>query len=68
MTQPMLWATLWVDSIDRREWPKRVKQALNLDGVAQINSDLRSGKVRVRYDPNRVTIFQLSAHLRSAGL
>jgi len=64
----LLWCTLWVDSIDRKDWPKRVKEALNLEGVIQVNTEPKNGKVRVRYDPNRITLFQLSAHLRATGL
>ena len=68
MAQPMLWTTLWVDSIDRKNWIQRVKEVLSMAGVDQIVADANSGQVRIRYDPDAVTFFQLSAHLRAAGL
>lgn len=67
-TQPMLWTTLYVDSIDRRDWLQRVRQALSLPGVDKIIPDPESGQVRVRYNPDVITVFQLHAHLRAAGL
>lgn len=68
MTQPLIWCTLWVDSIDRPNWQKRVAESLRLSGVDKIQTDDRSGQVRIRYNPQVVTLFQLSAHLRSSGL
>ena len=68
MTQQMLWTTLYVDSIDRRDWIGRVNRALSMPGVAKVISDERSGQVRVYYNPDSVTSFQLSAHLRASGL
>ncbi len=68
MAQSLQWTTLYVDSIDRREWPKRVDELFNLPGVDRVVSDQRSGQVRIRYNPEIVTMFQLSAHLRASGL
>ncbi len=68
MAQSLLWTTLYVDSIDRRDWLQRVRQALSLPGVDKIVPDPRSGQVRVRYNPDAITVFQLHAHLRAAGL
>ncbi len=68
MTQEKMWATLWVDSIDRADWRQRAREALSLNGVEQIQVDDNNGKVRIYYDPQNVTMFQLSAHLRAAGL
>lgn len=68
MTQNMLWTTLYVDSIDRPEWQKRVQQVFKLSGVDKIISDPRSGQIRIRYNPDVVTSFQLSSHLRASGL
>ncbi len=62
------WTTLWVDSMDRREWQERAKEALALDGVEEIQIDSQSGQVRVRYDFKQITPFHLHAHLRAAGL
>ena len=67
MEQELLWTTLWVDSIDRLDWPERIKQVFDLPGVSEFESE-KSGKVRVRYDPDQITVFQLSAHLRASGL
>ncbi len=68
MTQQMLWTTLYVDSIDRRDWIARATRALSINGVDKIIPDAHSGQVRVRYNPDTVTSFQLSAHLRASGL
>jgi len=68
MTQQMQWTTLWVDSTDRRNWQQRVRDAFNLPGVEQIVPNAGNGQVRVRYNPSLVTTFQLSTHLRAAGL
>jgi len=68
MTQQMLWTTLYVDSIDRKDWIGRATKALTITGVDKILPDERSGQVRVRYNPDNVTSFQLSAHLRASGL
>jgi len=67
MEQELLWTTLWVDSIDRLDWPERIKQVFDLPGVSEFESE-KSGEVRVRYDPDQITVFQLSAHLRASGL
>ncbi len=68
MTQESKWATLWVDSTDRADWRQRVHTALALDGVEQIELNEQNGQVRVQYKPQQITVFQLSAHLRAAGL
>lgn len=67
MEQALSWTTLWVDSIDRLDWPERIKQVFDLPGVSELESE-KSGEVRVRYDPDQITVFQLSAHLRASGL
>ena len=68
MSHSLLWTTLYVDSIDRRDWIKRVDEVFDLPGVDRIIPDQRSGQVRIRYNPEMVTSFQLSAHLRASGL
>jgi len=68
MAQELLWTTLWVDSIDRKDWLSRVQQVFDLPGVDRVLPDRKSGQVRVRYNPETVTMFQLSAHLRASGL
>lgn len=67
MAQRMSWTTLWVDSIDRRDWTQRVQEVFSLPGVEKVVPD-KSGQVRVHYNPDVVTLFQLSAHLRASGL
>jgi len=67
MEQALSWTTLWVDSIDRLDWPERIKQVFDLPGVSELESE-KSGEVRVGYDPDQITVFQLSAHLRASGL
>ncbi len=67
MEQELSWATLWVDSIDRLGWTERIKQVFDLPGVSELESE-KSGEVRIGYDPDQITIFQLSAHLRASGL
>ena len=62
------WTTLWVDSIDRRDWIERVKQIFDLPGVEDLQVNENNGEVRIGYDPSQVTMFQLSAHLRASGL
>ncbi|RME83233.1 MAG: cation transporter [Caldilineae bacterium] len=64
----MQWSTFWVDSTDRPDWLERVKQVFDLPGVAKVLPDPENGQVRVRYNPEEITVFQLSAHLRAAGL
>ncbi len=66
--QTTYWTTLWVDSIDRKDWEKRAREALELDGVEDIQIDSTSGKVEVRYDYKEITPFHLHTHLRAAGL
>lgn len=68
MAHSLSWTTLYVDSIDRRDWLKRINEVFNLPGVDRIVPDQRSGQVRIRYNPDLVTLFQLSAHLRASGL
>lgn len=68
MAHSLLWTTLYVDSLDRRDWVKRVDEVFKLPGVDRIIPDTRSGQVRIRYNPDLVTMFQLSAHLRASGL
>ncbi|HEY53379.1 MAG TPA: hypothetical protein G4N94_07980 [Caldilineae bacterium] len=68
MEKQLSWTTLWVDSIDRRDWIERVKQIFDLPGVKELQVNEDNGEVRVNYDPSHVTMFQLSAHLRAAGL
>jgi len=60
--------TLWVDSIDRRDWVQRVKQVFDLPGVEEFQTNKDNGEVRISYDPSQITMFQLSAHLRASGL
>ena len=66
--QTSYWTTLWVDSMDRRDWQERAKEALALDGVEDIQIDPDSGQVKVRYNYKQVTPFHLHTHLRAAGL
>ncbi len=66
--QTAYWTTLWVDSMDRRDWQERTKEALSMDGVEDIQIDPDSGQVKVKYDFKQVTPFHLHAHLRAAGL
>ncbi len=68
MAQELIWSTLWVDSTDRSDWQNRVQEAFDLPGVDRVLSDEKSGQVQVRYNPDSVTVFQLSAHLRASGL
>ena len=68
MEQQLSWTTLWVDSIDRRDWIERVKQVFDLPGVQELQPNADNGEVRIGYDPSQVTMFQLSAHLRASGL
>ncbi|MBX7234018.1 MAG: hypothetical protein K1X65_06505 [Caldilineales bacterium] len=68
MAHPLQWTTLYVDSIDRRDWVKRVEEVFALPGVDLVVPDRRSGQVRIRYNPDLVTMFQLSSHLRASGL
>ena len=67
MEEQLSWTTLWVDSTDRLEWPERIKRVFDLPGVTEIESE-KSGEVRIGYDPDQITLFQLSAHLRASGL
>ena len=66
--QTTYWTTLWVDSMDRRDWQERTKEALSLDGVEDIQIDPKSGQVKVKYDFEQITPFHLHSHLRAAGL
>ena len=69
MTEKQLSRTmLWVDSTDRGDWIERVKQIFDLPGVEELQLNKDNGEVRISYDPSQVTMFQLSAHLRAAGL
>ena len=68
MAQQLLWTTLWVDSTERRDWIERVKHLLMLPGVEQVLPHKSNGQVNIRYDPDQITSFQISAHLRAAGL
>ena len=67
-TVHMLWTTLWVDSIDRPNWMQRVREMFSIPGVDKVLPDARSGQVRIHHNPDMVTTFQLSSHLRAAGL
>ena len=68
MEKQLSWTTLWVDSIDRRDWIERVKQIFDMPGVEELQLNKDNGEVRISYDPSHVTMFQLSAHLRASGL
>ena len=68
MTEQAYWTSLWVDSMDRRDWQQRAREAVSLEGVEEIQIDPDSGEVRVRYDPAEVKPIHLHAHLRAAGL
>jgi hypothetical protein len=68
MEKQLSWTTLWVDSIDRKDWLQRVKQIFDLPGVEELQPNKDNGEVRISYDPSQVTMFQLSAHLRASGL
>jgi hypothetical protein len=68
MTEQAYWTSLWVDSMDRRDWQERAKEAIALDGVEEIEIDPKSGEVRVRYDPAQIKPILLHTHLRAAGL
>ena len=68
MSSERYWTTLWVDSIDRRDWVNRVYQVFDMPGVQKVLPDRKNGQVRICYDPENVTVFQLSAHLRASGL
>lgn len=68
MAEQLLWTTVWVDSIDRLDWKRRVDEIFDIPGVEKVVTDARSGQVRIRYNPAAVTSFQLSSHLRAAGL
>ena len=68
MTEQTGWTTLWVDSMDRHDWQHRVKEALSLDGVKEIEIDPKSGQVRVQYDLDQLKPLHLHSHLRAAGL
>ncbi len=62
------WTTEWVDSMDRKDWQQRAREALDLDGVEEIQVDPESGQVKVRYNPQAITPFHIHTHLRAAGL
>ncbi|MCO6452209.1 MAG: hypothetical protein J5I90_15615 [Caldilineales bacterium] len=68
MAEQLLWTTMWVNSIDRLDWKRRVEEVFDIPGVEKVVADDRSGQVRVRYNPEAVTSFQLNSHLRAAGL
>jgi len=68
MTEQAYWTSLWVDSIDRSDWQERAREAIDLDGVEEIQIDAKSGEVRVRYNPAVIKPILLHTHLRAAGL
>jgi len=68
MAEQTSWTTVWVDSIDRRDWQERVQEAFSLDGVEEIKIDPENGEVRVRYDFTQIKPLHLHSHLRAAGL
>ncbi len=63
-----LWTTEWVDSMDRKDWQQRAREALDLDGVEEVQIDPDSGQVKVRYHPQAITSLHIHTHLRAAGL
>jgi len=68
MSEQTTWTSLWVDSIDRKDWMTRAKEAIDLDGVEEVEINPESGEVRVRYDYKQLTSLHLHSHLRAAGL